>query len=91
MVSTFLVMNTSLYSLQLELSAVWLSHTVAAALHAKRRWATLAFAHCVTRASISLSFMTFTTWLIVGVPRIIETHAKKFYKSGTTRALWSLL
>ena len=30
------------------------------------------------KASISLSFMTFTTWLIVGVPKIMGTHSANF-------------
>ena len=69
----------------------WLSSTVDVGLHTDRRWATQAFANGITRTSISISFITFTTLLIVGVPRIIGTHATKFNKSGTTRAIWSSL
>ena len=91
MVYVFLVMTTSLYSHGLDFTAAWLSSTVAVALHTDRRWATWVFAHGIARASVSISFITLTTWLIMGVPRMTGTHATKFDKSGTTRAIWSLL
>ena len=71
---------------------VWSSTIVAAALHTDKRWATLAFAQGIAKASISLfSFMTFMTWLIVGVHKIMGILSAKFNKSGTTRAIWSSL
>ena len=77
MVSAFLVMTTSLYPLKLDFPVTWLSSTVAVALCTDRRWATQAFTDGIARASISISFITFTTWLIVGVPQIIGICAAK--------------
>ena len=69
----------------------WLSAIVAAALHTDKRWAILAFAKGIAKASIPLSFMTFMMWLIEGVPNIMGILSMKFDKSGTTRAIWSSL
>ena len=56
-----------------------------------RRCATLALAHSITKASISAPFITLTTQLIVGVPRMTGTWAAKLERSGITRAIWSSL
>ena len=58
-------------------------------LHTARRWATLAFAHGIAKASISASLITLTTWPMVGVPRIMGTLVAKLEKSRITRAIWS--
>ena len=60
----------------------WSSSTVAAALHTDKRWATQAFAQGVAKASISLSFMTFTMWLIVGVPNIMGSLPQNLINLG---------
>ena len=88
-VSVFLVKTTSLYSFGLALSEVWASSTVAAAQCTDKRCTTLVFAHGITKASISLSFMTFMMQHIVGVPKITGIHSANFDLSGTTRAIWS--
>ena len=90
-VSIFYAMTTSLYPSKLDSPMFWSPTIVAAALHTDKRWATLAFAQDITKASISLSFMMFMMWLIVGVPKIMGILFRKFNKSGTTRAIWSSL
>ena len=35
------------------------------------------FTHGIARASISVSFITLMTWLIVGIPKITGTHTAK--------------
>ena len=87
----FLVMTTSLYSSGLDSSVAWLSDIVAAALHTDKRWAPLAFTQGITKASISLSFMTFMRQLIMGVPNITGILSAKFNKSRTTSAIWPSL
>ena len=47
-----------------------------------RRCATLAFAHGITKASISASLITMTTQPMVGVPRITGTLAAKLESPG---------
>ena len=74
----FLVKTTSLHPFGLALPEVWSSTTVATALHMDNRCTTLEFAHGVTKASFSLSFMTFTTQPIVGVPKIMGIHSANF-------------
>ena len=46
-----------------------------------KRCAALAFAHGMARASISASFITFTTRPMVGVPRMMGTLFAKWEKS----------
>ena len=50
---------------------------------------TLAFAHSITKASTSASFITLMTQLMVGVPRMTGIWAAKFERSGITRAISS--
>ena len=58
-VSVFLVKTTSSYLIGSALFKVWSSTTVATALCMDNGCMTLAFAHGIAKASISLSFMTF--------------------------------
>ena len=58
---------------------------VAAILHTDKRWATLAFAQGIAKASISLSFITLMMQLMVGVPKLIGILSAKLDKSRITR------
>ena len=90
MVSAFLVVMIPLYSLGSDFPATTLpSSFVSVAHQTVRSKATWAFTQGIAKASISFSLIAFMMWFIVGVPKIMGTHATKFDKSGNTRAIWS--
>ena len=86
-VSTFWVYITKLFRLvSSPFSWVSLTYTGTILLMAKR-CAALAFAHGIAKTSTSISLITFTTHLIVGVPRMTGTVTAKLEKSGMIRAI----